>query len=888
MRSLGWVAAVSGLAVVVGAVPASGVPSRREPEGSASRDAAWVLTTHRFDTAFTAAPYVGNGYFGQRIPAAGMGLYGGDQGMNTWPLFNPRITTGIVSGLYGRTASMVGGDKQAIATIPAWTTLGFTTPSGTYGPDTASASTVGGYTQSLDLRTGTVTTSGVWTDPAGRRTRFRYEVFADRSRPHIGVVHLALTPLWSGAASVTGTLDGAGAQRLTAKGAAVDTGTHTSRVTMVSTGVGKALTEAQVLRTGVPLTGDTGDAQPGAATASERMSFKAVEGRTYEFTKYAAIIAGPGDAVFEARAAAAVGRPSLARSNAAAWRAVYRSDILVPGRADLQRVVHASEYALYASLRADAPSAVGPSGLGGEGYAGLVFWDAETWMFPALLVQHPDIAAVIPDYRSRTLAAARRNATAQGYAGAFYPWTSGSDGVYGTNCYGPSCEQELHLQGDIALAFWQYYLATGDRKWLRARGWPMLKALALFWESKAARTSDGYEIAGVQPPDEFQEKVTNSSYTNAVAALTLRNAAAAAETLGITPPARWAKVARGLTATMPYDRAKDIYKEYDGYAGATIKQADVAMLTYPLGFEMPRRTAVNDLEYYAARTSALGPAMSDAIHAIDSSHLGVAGCASYTYLLRSYQPFVRRPYLEFSEVRKPDLQSSYGFLTGAAGFLQTFQYGFTGFRGGDGSIALDPSLPPQLPRVIVRRMTWAGRTFTVDVGPKRTTVTLLSGRPLPVEHPNGKKVLTQGRRLTIATRRPSEKPTGDLARCRPADAVSAAPGEAALAAVDGSAATAWTPSSVASGQWLKVDLGSARRVRSVAVRASSAYGYRIQVSTNGRSWRTVATREAADGRAVAKFGAVRARYVRLLFTAPSALDVITGTRPIVTDLQVRS
>ncbi|MEO3786056.1 discoidin domain-containing protein [Actinocorallia sp. B10E7] len=889
MVPFGRVAVVFGLVVSMAvAIPASEGSLRVYPAASSSGDAAWVLTTHRFNTAFTAAAYVGNGYFGERVPAAGMGLYSGDQGMNTWPLFNPRITTGVVSGLYGKTSSMIGGYKQAIATIPVWTTLGFTTPSGTYGPDTATASTVADYTQSLDLRTGTVTTSGVWTDPGGRRTRFSYQVFTNRAGKHLGVVHLTLTPLWSGTASVTGTLDGAGAQRLTARGATVDTATHTSQVTMVSTGVGTALAEAQVLRTEVPLTGVTGDAQPDKATASERMSFTATAGRSYEFTKYAAIIAGPGDAVTKARAAAVVGRSNLARSNAAAWQAVYRSDILVPGRADLQRVVHANEYALYASLRADAPSAVGPSGLGGEGYAGLVFWDAETWMFPTLLVQHPDIAKVIPDYRSRTLAAARRNATAQGHAGAFYPWTSGSDGVYDTNCYGASCERQLHLQGDIALSFWQYYLATRDKTWLRAKGWPMLKALARFWEVKAAKTTGGYEIAGVQPPDENHDNVTNSSYTNAVAALTLRNAASAARKLGITPPAHWATVARGLTATMPYDRAKGIYKEFDGYAGETIKQADVAMLTYPLDFAMSRRTAVNNLEYYAARTSALGPAMSDAIHAIDSSWLDVAGCSSYTYLLRSYQPFVRRPYLEFSEVRAPDIQSSYSFLTGSGGFLQTFLYGFTGFRGGDGSISIDPSLPPQLPRVTVRRMAWEGRTFTVDIGPKRTTLTLLFGSPLLVKHPNGSRTLAKGKKLTVETRRPSARATTDLARCRPAGAVSAAPGEAAVAAVDGSSATAWTPASVASGQWLKVDLGDVKRVRRVTVRESSAYGYRIQVSTNGMSWSTVATRAGAAGRAVTTFKTVKARYIRLLFAAPSALDVLTGTRPIINDLQVRS
>ena len=30
-----------------------------------------------------------------------------------------------------------------------------------------------------------------------------------------------------------------------------------------------------------------------------------------------------------------------------------------------------------------------------DNYAGLIFWDAETWMYPSLLLMHPDLAESI-------------------------------------------------------------------------------------------------------------------------------------------------------------------------------------------------------------------------------------------------------------------------------------------------------------------------------------------------------------------------------------------------------------------------------------------------------------------------------------------------------------
>ena len=71
---------------------------------------------------------------------------------------------------------------------------------------------------------------------------------------------------------------------------------------------------------------------------------------------------------------------------------------------------------------------VAPEGLSGDFYKGHIFWDAEVWMFPALLAQHPDLARKLLDYRFEHLAQARAQAAKQGCKGIDFPWESAASG----------------------------------------------------------------------------------------------------------------------------------------------------------------------------------------------------------------------------------------------------------------------------------------------------------------------------------------------------------------------------------------------------------------------------------------------------------------------------
>lgn len=595
-------------------------------------DASWAPTSTTFGEAAGYDPYVGNGYLGHRVPATGAG-YAATGEKTGWPLYTPRYDGAFVSGLHARDEALAEG-REVIAALPSWTTLDVRVGSETYGSATP-AGRVSRYRQTLHLRCGVVVTSLRWTTADGRATDLTYEVLADRSDVHTGAVRLRMTPHWSGTATVTGRLDGRGARRVTVAGDG----------TFRTLGTG---TEGAIVQRGTD----------GARTTRVRA------GRSYTFEKYVGVDTALTSRTPLVSAGAAADRAArrgwsgVLAANAAAWREAWASDVRTPGSPDLQAWLRAAQYGLLANTRPGSSDSIAPAGLTSDNYAGMVFWDAETWMYPGLLATRPDLARSVVEYRYRTRAAARANAEKLGHKGLFYPWTSASEGRLDSECQSwdpPHCLTQNHLQGDIALAVWQYYLATGDRAWLAGRGWPLLKGIADFWQSRATANDDGsYSVKNVAGPDEYSNGVTDGVFTNAVAATALRHATRAAALLGHPAPAGWTRVADGLR--IPYDAERKLFLQYAGYNGSTIKQADTVLLVYPLEWPMEEGAAAATLDYYAARTDPDGPAMTDSVHAIDAAAIGEPGCATYTYLQRAVRPFVRGPYSLFSEARGREIR----------------------------------------------------------------------------------------------------------------------------------------------------------------------------------------------------------------------------------------
>ncbi|WP_369356864.1 discoidin domain-containing protein [Streptomyces sp. cg2] len=855
--------------------------------GSASCTAdGWAPTATAIDPKDSHHAYVGNGYLGQRVPPNGMG-YAAPGGTTGWPLKTPEYDGSFVSGLYAKGPADLQG-RQAIAALPTWTTLDVTT--GGPHPETFSSATAPGrisnYRQTLSLRCGFVRTSLTWTAADGRATDLVYDVLADRADAHTAAVRLRMTPHWTGRTTVTDTLDGRGARRMQPSGPTPRDRTAppgTVTVGFRTDGTGTEGAVASTLRAGRGIPDTRPSPEPparatgsGATTAEQlsahqRLTFPVHRGRTYELTKYVGVDTaltshGPRTTAENAsRRAADSGWADLTARHRAAWQKLWRSDIEVAGQPELQSWIRSAEYGLLAATRRGSANSIGPTGLTSDNYAGEIFWDAETWMYPGLLATHPDLARSIVDYRYRTRDAARANARRLGYQGLFYSWTSGGTGDLWTECHSwdpPHCKTQNHLMGDISLAAWQYYLATKDTAWLKSRGWPVLSGIADFWASRATRNADGsYSIKNVAGPDEYSNGVDDAVFTNAGAATALRDAARAATLLGRPVPAAWKTVADKLR--IPYDGNRKTFEQYAGYKGTTIKQADTVLLMYPLQWPMTRQQAAATLDYYAARTDPDGPAMTDSVHAVDAAALGEPGCATYTYLQRAIRPFVRGPFAEFSEARGDKAgagdphagRPAQDFLTGKGGFLQVFTNGLTGLRMTEDRVRLDPMLPPQLSAgVTLRGLHWQGRTFDVALGAHQTTVRLTSGPALPLATPEGDKLVSRGVPTVLKTRRPDLAATTDAARCTTATAGSEEPGMYAGAAVDGNTTTAWVPD--AADGTLTVDLGRTVTIGRITPHwtATRPTSYTVQISRDGRHWTGTGTDAA---------GRSTARYVRV-------------------------
>jgi trehalose/maltose hydrolase-like predicted phosphorylase len=403
------------------------------------------------------------------------------------------------------------------------------------------------------------------------------------------------------------------------------------------------------------------------------------------------------------------GHDRLLKFHQKAWDDLWKSDIQIEGDPQSQQDVRSMLYHLYSFVREGTAYSPSPMGLSGLGYNGHVFWDTELWMYPALLVMRPELAKSMMEYRFQRLEAAKRNAFANGYKGAMFPWESAETGVEETPVWALSGPFEHHITADVAFAAWNYYAVTQDKEWLREKGWPILKETANFWASRVERNGPGkYEIKNVVAADEWAENVDNNAFTNAAARANLQYANQAAIVLGIEPQADWMLVAKNIPVTK---MENGVTREHDSYKGEGIKQADVNLLAYPLKEITDPIQIRKDLEYYESRVPNEGtPAMTQGVFALLYARIGNADKA-FHWFRDAYIPNLNPPFRVIAETKGG---TNPYFATGAGGILQAVIMGF-------GGIDITPEGLKQVKSVLPK--TWKSLTVT-GVGPERRTFSI--------------------------------------------------------------------------------------------------------------------------------------------------------------------
>ncbi len=657
-------------------------------------------------TPYTST-YIGNGHLG----------------VATSPLGTEPVQS-FMAGLYG-TAE---GDVPHIAALPAWNEVNLFNGKAWLNEAHPDAGSLRGYHQTLNMYDGSVRTEYRWTDQ-DRVTSVLVEMFVSRLNPNLAAVRFETTPHYSGPVRVALSLRGwKPPQRLALALLAhidpkvtqqeewypgymvvdqrsADASQAGGLLRMIShpEGVASSVAEVADLAWPADLAKVTVKKVASGDLASVEVGFEAVAEKTYTFYKYAALVrSATADRGMEkasriSQSARSRGYDTLSQESAGEWHRLWQTDIVVDSTPQFQTLVHSMLFYLLSSARADSDYSIPPMGLSTAGYYGHVFWDADTYMFPPLMALHPEMAKPIVMFRCRTLEAAKANARKNGWKGAMYPWEAGPDGSETTPRFAwQNATSEIHVNGDVALAQWQYYLATGDRQWLAQYGYPVIKETADFWASRVTynREQDRYEIRNVVSWIESIIGAANDPYTNAVAAKNLELATTAAKILGETPNPDWRKIERKLY--LP--------------AGATL------LVSYPLGRPVSEEAKRSELEkalkqFQAGDSGVMMGITFNPILAVE---------AKSPNLLDEVLPYTYKPYLmpAFNVLREVPSNENINFLTGAGGFLQQFIFGYTGLRFSEEGLTrkFEPLLPHQIRKLTLKNVTVRGSKRDIVVG----------------------------------------------------------------------------------------------------------------------------------------------------------------------------
>lgn len=392
------------------------------------------------------------------------------------------------------------------------------------------------------------------------------------------------------------------------------------------------------------------------------------------------------------------------------WRGFWKTDIQVEGPVEDQLAIRSFLFYLRTSIDPASQYSVGPFGLSNAKYDGHVFWDADTWIFPALAFIDPARASVIPAYRLRQMDAYRLNS---GSSSLRVPWESA---ITGREVSPPNSSPEIHVTGSVAFALDRAAaLGLADPKIVAK----FCEEASHFYLSRAQKDGSGLlNLRQVGSVDE-SHTVDNDLYTNLLAQW-------------LANGRRWVS-APSARYVVPEDQRS--LQTYSGDLALAHKQAAAVLAIYPLQYPQAEKSALAILDRYAPLTISAGPAMSESIEALILARTGKSDRAYDTWL-KSWKDFLKSPHMQFSEHRAT--HETY-FLTGAAGCLQTVLYGFLGFRidsQKDASAAwstplkqgkwlnVAPHLPKAWKSVRLTGLQVLGKRYTMTFSPSRVKVEL--------------------------------------------------------------------------------------------------------------------------------------------------------------------
>ncbi|KAF3760121.1 family 65 glycoside hydrolase [Cryphonectria parasitica EP155] len=860
----------------------------------------WILKTTTLDQGhYQSRMSLANGYLGINVAAVGPFFevdtpVDGDL-ISGWPLFNRRQTFATISGFWDSQPTTNGsnfpwlyqyGGESVISGVPHWAGLTVEASNGLILNASVDASQISNFSSAMNFKSGVLSWDYTWT-PGGDSPSLAvsYTMFVSKLDVNKAAVQLSLTASDNTNVTVTDVLEGDCAVRTDF----VDKGSNADNATIWSAVRPNGIANVTAYIYSTLLAGNTSTTQlvedssligANQSSIAQAVQVNVAAGSPTILTKYIGgastdAFADPQTVARDASAAAAAaGFDSLLQSHTAEWASILTQDSVDdysfengtlpsdPYIVELQITSVTNPYQLLQNtVGSNAIAAAGNNsmlnvnsisvgGLGSDSYAGLIFWDADIWQSSGLVVAFPQAASAGANYRARLFPQAQQNidmafSSSQNESGKFsgaaavFPWTSGRFG----NCTGtgPCFDYEYHINGDIGLELYNYYVVTGDAETFQADYFPVYDAIATFYsELITLNESTGlYSLTNATDPDEYANNVDNPGYTMALIKTHLETTNTFRELFGMQENSLAAN--RSTDLDIPVNDEANLILEYTTMNGSiSVKQADIVLIDDFLNY--PNEYSLSDLDYYAGKQSENGPGMTYGVFSIVANAYSPSGCSAYTYDIYSSYPYVRAPWFQYSEQLIDDYtlnggtHPAYPFLTGMGGANRVAIFGYLGLRLRLDAINVDPSLPPQIPRLEYRTFYWQGHPVNATSNATHTTMQRIPGRALPsanAAYLNASIPVTigsnstaaayqldaSGEAIVITNRDIGSVKTwpGNIAQCLPvASEDDFEPGQFPFAANDGAVSTKWQPTQANITSSVTVDLGAEAQGQLVA------------------------------------------------------------------------
>ncbi len=463
------------------------------------------------------------------------------------------------------------------------------------------------------------------------------------------------------------------------------------------------------------------------------------------------------------------GFDGMLREQSEAWaRKWEKSDILIEGDVAAQQAIRFNIFQLNQTYTGeDDRLNIGPKGFTGEKYGGTTYWDTEAYCVPFYLATaSPKVTRNLLIYRYKHLAKAIENARKLGFDGgaALYPMVT----INGEECHNEweITFEEIHRNGAIAHAIYNYIRYTGDHAYLAEFGLEVLVGIARFWKQRVnwSEARSKYVMLGVTGPNEYENNVNNNWYTSTIACWCLEYAMDALSHVKGTDAERYAQLLELLSFDedkeltdwkhiidnmyLPEDKELGVFLQQDGFMdkeqilvkdlapqdrplnqrwswdrilrSVFIKQADVLQGLYFFEDRYDMDTLRRNFDFYEARTvheSSLSPC----VHAILAARLGDEQ--------RAYDFYLRTARLDLDDYNNDTEDGLH--ITSMAGTWMSVVEGFAGMRVRNSELVFRPFIPTKWESFSFN-ITFRGAALNVKVRPEEIVITNNSEIPVTI------------------------------------------------------------------------------------------------------------------------------------------------------------